>query len=138
MINVSAILTPCPAKSISNADKKSLAIKAIAGEQTISAIANDYQVSRKFVSTQKQKVLSAVNEAFDEKADGDKVLYQIPVTKNWLKQCVISFTLDCRSSVRGIIKSMSNLFDFKCSLGNVCNIIRSVIPTAKNMDPLQI
>ena len=137
MINVSAILTPCPAKSISNADKKSLAIKAIAGEQTISAIANDYQVSRKFVSTQKQKVLSAVNEAFDEKADGDKVLYQIPVTKNWLKQCVISFTLDCRSSVRGIIKSMSNLFDFKCSLGNVCNIIQSIIPTAKNINENQ-
>jgi hypothetical protein len=37
---------------MSHADKKSLAIKAITGEQTISAIANNYQVSRKFVSHQ--------------------------------------------------------------------------------------
>lgn len=131
MISATAILTPCIAKSMSNTDKKSLAIKSITGEQTISAIANDYQVSRKFVSNQKQKILSAVNEAFDEKADDDKVLYQIPVTKNWLKQCVISLALDCRSSLRGIMKSMSNLFDYKCALGSVSNIIRSVIPTAK-------
>jgi hypothetical protein len=137
VISATAILTPCHAKSMSNADKKSLAIKSITGEQTISAIANDYQVSRKFVSHQKQKILTAVNEVFDEKADDDKVLYQIPVTKNWLKQCVISFALDCRSSVRGIIKSMSNLFDFNCSLGNVCNIIQSVIPSAKNINENQ-
>ena len=130
MISATTILTPCSAKSMSNADKKSLAIKSVTGEQTISAIANDYQVSRKFVSNQKQKMLAAVSEAFSEKEDDDKVLYQIPVTKNWLKQCIISFALDCRSSVRGIIKSMSNLFDFKCSIGKVCNIIQSVIPTA--------
>lgn len=137
MISAAAILTPCHAKSMSNADKKSLAIKSITGEQTISSIANDYQVSRKFVNNQKQKILTAVNEAFDEKEDGDKVLYQIPVTKNWLKQCVISFALDCRSSVRGIIKSMKNLFDFNCSLGNICNIIQSVVPDAKHINENQ-
>ena len=82
MISAVAILTPCPAKSMSNDTKKSLAIKTITGEQTISAIANDYQVSRKFVSNQKQKILTAVNEVFDENADDDAVLYQIPVTKN--------------------------------------------------------
>ena len=41
---------------MSNADKKSLAIKAMTGEQNISAIANDHQVSHKFVSEQKQKI----------------------------------------------------------------------------------
>ena len=65
MISAADILTPCTAKSMSNAAKKSLAIKSITGEQTISAIANDYQVSRKFVSHQRQRILTAVNEVFD-------------------------------------------------------------------------
>jgi hypothetical protein len=137
VISAVAILTPCPAKSMSNDTKKSLAIKTITGEQTISAIANDYQVSRKFVSNQKQKILTAVNEVFDENADDDEVLYQIPVTKNWLKQCVISFALDCRSSLRGIVKSMKNIFDFSYSLGSVFNIIQSVIPAAKERNENQ-
>jgi hypothetical protein len=137
VISEAAILTPCPAKSMSNNDKKSLSIKTITGEQTISAIANDYQVSRKFVSTQKQKILNAVNEVFDDKVYDDKVLYQISVTKNWLKQCVISLALDCRSSLRGIIKSIGNLFDYKYSLGSVFNIIQSVIPTAKAINENQ-
>ena len=53
MIGATAILTPCLAKSMSNDDKKSLELKAITGEQIISAIASDHQVSRKFVSSQK-------------------------------------------------------------------------------------
>ena len=73
MISATAILTLCPAKSMSNDDKKSLAIKTITGKQTISAIANDYQVSRKFVSEQKQKILTVVNEVFDRTTDDDKV-----------------------------------------------------------------
>lgn len=137
MISATAILTLCPAKSMSSDDKKSLAIKTITGKQTISAIANDYQVSRKFVSEQKQKILTVINEVFDKTADDDKVLYQIPVTKNWLKQCVISLALDCRSSFRGIMKSMSNLFDFNNSLGSVFNIIQSVIPGAKQINENQ-
>jgi len=55
VINATAILTPYPANSMSNDDKKSLAIKTHTGDQTITAIANDYQVSRKFASNQKQK-----------------------------------------------------------------------------------
>lgn len=137
MISTAAILTSYPAKSMSNADKKSLAIKAMTGEQTISSIANDHQVSRKFVSEQKQKILIAANEAFDRTADDNKVLYQIPVTKNWIKQCVISLALDCRSSFRGIIKSVKNIFDYKISLGNVFNIVQSIIPAAKDINENQ-
>lgn len=137
MISAATILTSCAAKSMSTADKKSLAIKAMTSEQTISAIANDHQVSRKFVSHQKEKILAVVNEAFNEKADDDRVLYHLPVTKNWLKQCVISLALDCRSSFRGIMKSMHNLFDFKCSIGSVFNIIQSAMPTAKAVNEKQ-
>lgn len=112
MITPAAILTSCPAKSMSNAEKKSLALKAITGEQTIASIANDHQVSRQFVSHQKQKIMTAVNDAFNDEADDDKVLYKIPVTKNWIKQSVISLALDCRSSFRGIMKSIKNIFDY--------------------------
>ena len=137
MISATAILTLCPAKSMSNDDKKSLAIKTITGKQTISAIANDYQVSRKFVSEQKQKILTVVNEVFDKTTDDDKVLYQIPVTKNWLKQCVISLAMDCRSSFRGIMKSMSNLFDFNVPeffvLRSVISIHEKVRRSAKHL-----
>jgi len=104
------------------------------GEQTISEIANDHQVSRKFVSNQKQKILTIVNEAFNDEANDSKVLYQIPVTKNWLKQCVISLALDCRSSLRGIMKSIHNLFDYSFSLGSVFNTIQSVIPKANEIN----
>src|SRR5271156_1436489 len=104
MISATAILTPSTAKSMSNADRKSLAIKAMTEEQTISGIANDYQVSRQFGSNQKQKIMSAVNDAFNEEVDDNKVLYNIPVTKNWIKQSVISLALDCRSSFLGVMK----------------------------------
>jgi hypothetical protein len=134
VISAAVILTPCPAKAMSDTDKKSLAIKAMTGEQTISAIANDHQVSRQFVSNQKQKILTAVNKAFTDVVNDDQVLYHIPVTNNWLKQCVISLALDCRSSLRGIMKSISNLFDYNFSLGSVFNTIQSVIPIANEIN----
>lgn len=137
MISTPAVLTTHSAKSMSNSDKKSLAIQAMTGEKPVSAIAAAHQVSRQFVSNQKQKIMLAINDIFNDEVDEDKILYKIPVTKNWIKQCIISLVLDCRSSLRGAMKFTKNILDYYLSLGNVFNAIQSAVPVAKEINETQ-
>lgn len=48
--------------------------------------------------------------------EDEKILFTIPVTKSWLKQCVLSLLLDCQSSFRGILKMFSSVMDYCISL----------------------
>ena len=57
-------------------------------KQSITELAQEYEVSRKFIYQQAHKAEQALNEAFSTpEANDDKVLFYLPATKGWLRAC---------------------------------------------------
>jgi hypothetical protein len=128
-----------PAKAMTASERKKLALQAISKQKSLSDVANDNQVSRKFIYYQKNKMLDAINQVFndDKVSSNDEVLFHLPVTNNRLKQFVTSLVFDARSCFRGVIKSMKNLLDWDISIGGVYNIVQALIPKAKSINTKQ-
>jgi hypothetical protein len=60
---------------------------------------NNSDVSRQFLYRQKDKAISAADDAFDETSDdNEKTLFHLPVTKAWLDQLAICLMLHGRTS----------------------------------------
>ena len=77
--------------------RQQLALDAFAG-QSISALADQHQVSRKFVYRQLGHAHDAFDQAFAPPADQPPhLLFRLPVTKPWLRQLVLGLTLICHS-----------------------------------------
>jgi hypothetical protein len=66
-------------------------------------------VSRKFVYQQADKARHTLDDAFLSAATDDTVLFQIQVTKRWLRQVIVALALMCRSSYLGIIEFMRDV-----------------------------
>ena len=108
----------CAAKAMPPRQRQELAVGAVAGVQTVSRLARQHEVSRKFVYRQAAKAQEALLEAFSpEQAGDDEVLFYLPVTKAWLRQLILGLTLICHSSIRGVVELLRDLFDFPISVG---------------------
>ncbi len=66
-------------------DCKDLAIQALAGSGTVSDLAAWHGVSRKFVYQQTRKARVALDDAFSPATPDDEVLFELAVTKAWLR-----------------------------------------------------
>src|SRR5471030_306803 len=108
----------CPAARLPEVDRKDLAILALAGTATISNLAAQHNVSRKFVYQQADKARVALDEVFASAAPDDEALFALPVTKTWLRQ----LTLICHSSYRGVVELMRDLLGVSISEGTVHNV----------------
>src|SRR3954470_15492174 len=82
-------------------DRRDLAIQALARSATISDLSARHGVSRKFIYQQTDKARTALDDAFMSAAPGDEVLFEVAVTKTWLRQVIVGLTLICRGSYRG-------------------------------------
>ena len=127
-------ITSYPAKEMDIKQKKTIALQVIHQKQTITNIAQENQVSRQFVSKQKYKAISAIEEAFSSAEHDDEVLYNLPITKSWIKQCITSLTLDCHSSFRGASKFCEGLLDYPISVGSIYNVMRTNITKAQQIN----
>jgi hypothetical protein len=67
--------------------------------------------------------IKALDEAFAAKADSS-VLFNLPVTKSWLNQLVLSLALICHSSYRGVTEILRDVVGVSVSLGPVHNLIQ--------------
>jgi hypothetical protein len=121
----------CPAHALPPAQRQLLAVEALAGTQSISLLADQHHVSRKFVYQQADLAQRALHEVFDPDPVDDCVLFHLPVTKAWLRQLVLGLTLICHSSCRGVVELLRDFFDYPLSVGTVHNIIHSAIPQAR-------
>src|SRR5271170_2329784 len=83
--------------------RKDLAIQVLAGTETVSDLAAQHGVSRKFVYAQTGKARAALDDAFLATAEND-VLFNLAVTKTWLQQVIVALPLICHSSYRGVIE----------------------------------
>lgn len=58
-----------------------LAVLALAGSATVTDLAAEHHVSRKFVYQQTNKASAALAEMFSSSAPDDEVLFELPLTK---------------------------------------------------------
>jgi hypothetical protein len=126
-----AIPNTCTAKTLGAGDRLSLGVQAIAGHQSITGLANEAGVSRKFVYEQASIAQAALDDAFAPTVADDKVLVQLPITKNWLKQAVLGLTLICHSSYRGVLEFCRDLLGVNMAVGTVHNIVNDAIEKAR-------
>jgi hypothetical protein len=120
-----------PARLLPLPARQQLALDALAG-QSISALADQHQVSRKFVYLQLGHAHDALDQAFaPPAAQPPQFLFWLPVTKPWLRQLVLGLTLICHSSVRGVHELLADLFDYPLSVGSIHNILQQAVANAR-------
>src|SRR4051812_31156609 len=117
---VGAAVRPLP-----ESDRKDLAIQALAGSETISDLAAQHGVSRKFVYQQTHKARTALDEVFSPTAWDDEVLFELAVIGAWLRQVIVGLTLICRSSYRGVVEFLRDLLGLPVSLGYVHDVLQA-------------
>ncbi len=86
------------AARLPESDRKDLAIQALARSETVSDLAARHGVSRKFIYQQTCKARTALDNAFSPAVPDSAVLFELAVTKAWLRQVIVGLTLICRSS----------------------------------------
>lgn len=126
-----AIPNSCVAKTLGPGERLSLGVQALAGHQTITSLAEDAEVSRKFVYQQRDRAQDALNDAFAHVEADDEVLFHLPVTKSWLQQAVLGLTLICHSSYRGAHEWCRDLLGVSVAVGTVHNIVHDAIAKAQ-------
>ena len=128
----------CPAKALGPAERQDLAIRVLAGTETISRLAGEFDVSRKFISQQAVKAEDALQGAFyPAKPAEDAVLFYLPVTKPFVEQLVLGLALDCHSSVRGVVTLLGDVFDWHISVGTVDGILQKAMLRARSLNAQQ-
>lgn len=121
------------AQALGPDQRQHLAVQALAHSRSLTALADEAQVSRKFVYQQVAKAEQALQDAFapDSAAGAEAVLFQLPVTKSWLQQLVLSLVLTCHSSLRGVAALLEDVFDYPQAVGTVQRIVAAAVPTAQ-------
>jgi hypothetical protein len=105
--------------------RKDLAIQVLAGTETVSDLAAQHGVSRKFVYAQTGKARAALDDAFLATAPENDVLFNLAVTKTWVHQVIVALPLICHSSYRGVIEFIRHLLGVSVSVGAVHDALQS-------------
>ena len=117
--------TECAGREkLDTTDRKFMAIHAMAGTESITALAAQHGVSRPLVYRQMHKARAALDELFSPVPTDDekKVLFSLPVTRRWLRQATLGLTLIASASRRGVVEFMRDLLGVSISEGTVHNI----------------
>lgn len=121
----------CPAKSLAAPQRQELAVNALAGAQSISELAHEHQVSRRFVYRQRDKAEEALAEAFTAPDRTDEgILFHLPVSEAWLQRLILGLVLICHSSYRGVFELLRDLLGCPRSLGYIHGVARRAMQQA--------
>lgn len=127
------------AKRMGPQERQALAVEALAGTQPIAKLAEDHDVSRKFVYQQTDKAEQALEEAFaPEAAADDKVLFTIPVTKRWLRRFILALLLIGHCSYRGVVELLRDVFSRSMSVERVHAIAHEAMERARAQAPANL
>ncbi len=113
------------AARLPESDRKNLAVQALARSETVSDLAARHGVSRKFVYLQTRKVRAALDDAFSPATPDDEVLFELAVTKAWLRQVIVGLTLICRSSYRSVVEFLRDLLGLSISVGIAHSVLEA-------------
>jgi len=111
-----------PARKMNAIQRKAIAIQAI--NTNVTQIASNNQVSRNFVYQQKNKAMQSIDDAFTDAQSG-KILFNLPITIDWIKGFVLSLSLNCRANYRGIQSALEDNFDFHISIGSISKLLNA-------------
>lgn len=126
------------AHALNAAQRQEIALDAVKKNTPISHIAAQNDVSRKFVYQQKTIALEAISQAFEpQKPDEDKILFYLPVTKEWIHRFVLALILICHSSFRGACEILRDLFRIDMCIGSVHNIVARAAEAAKRENSME-
>ncbi|MEA2773528.1 MAG: hypothetical protein QOD93_6490 [Acetobacteraceae bacterium] len=106
-------------------DRSDLAVQVLARSEPVSDLAARHGVRRKFVYQQANKARVALDDAFRSATPDDEGLFELVVTKVWLRQVIIALALICRGSCRGVIEFMRDLLGVSMSVGTVHQVLQS-------------
>ncbi|WP_222427418.1 hypothetical protein [Hyella patelloides] len=112
-------------------------MKVLSKQEPITRIAQQEQVSRKFLYQQKRIAEGALNHAFDKKESENEVLYYLPVTQQWIFQFILALILICHCSYRGVAELLRDLFDYSLSIGTIHNRIKEATEKARQINQNQ-
>ena len=104
---------PSVAANLPAESRQELALKLLSNSEPLSHIAEQHEVSRKFLYQQKEKATEALERAFASPSHEPEVLFYLPVTHAWLHKLMVGLILICHSSYRGVVELLRDLFDLK-------------------------
>ncbi len=113
------------AARLPGSESKGLAIQALARSEAVSDLAARHGVSRKFVCQQTHKAVAALDGAFLSATPDHEVLFELAVTKAWLRQVIVGLALICRSSYRGVVEFLRDLLGVPVSVGRVHDMLQA-------------
>ena len=124
----------CRAVELGPEDRKQLSVQALARTDTIQQLSEAHGVSRKFVYQQAAKATEALEEAFDPTPQDDEVLFCLPVTRSWIEQAVLGFTLIGHGSPWGASEYLEALINYSISPSTVSNIHKKAVLGARTVN----
>ena len=122
------------AARLPGSERKDLAIHALAGSERVSDLAARHGVSRKFVYQQTHKAAAALDEVFSPAAPDSELLFELTVTKAWLRQVILALVLIGRSSYRGVVEFLRDLLGIAISIGCVHNVLEAATRQASTIN----
>ena len=134
--------SPSAAATLSNDARKRLALLSLVKAESVAHLADQEGVSRQFIYRQKHKVVAALDHAFAANDAG--VLFNLPVTQAWLDQLMLSLTLICRSSCRGVKELLRDMLGVSVSVGTIHNRLQcaagqaATINRAQDLSPIRV
>ena len=130
-----------PSSSVASAlhpnERQQLAVKVLSKQEPITQIAKQKQVSRKFIDQQKAIAIEALNTAFEKKDREKEVLYDLPITQQWIFQLILALIVVCHCSYRGIKELLRDLFDYSVCIGTIHNRVMTAVEKARNINQNQ-
>ena len=130
-------LSNCVASGLHPLQRQEIAVKVLTKQEPITQIAQQKQVSRKFIYQQKAIAEAALNQAFEKEDREEEVLYYLPITQQWLFQLILALILICHCSYRGIKELLRDLFDCSISIGTIHNRVIEAVEKARNINQNQ-
>ena len=125
------------ASNLHSHQRQQLAIQALSKQESITQIAQQEQVSRKFLYQQKAIAEGALNQAFEKKERENEVLYYLPITQQWIFQLILALILICHCSYRGVKELLRDLFDYSICIGTIHNRVITAVEKARNINQNQ-
>ena len=122
-----------PPKRLSVEIRKTIALDAVAN--TISSAARQHQVTNKTAARHRNKALEAINQTFDKhnkKSDGH--LFEIPVSKGYIKTIIVLLFIIVKASVRDIIAFVKHAFDYDISHGYISQVLDEATAKANQIN----
>lgn len=114
------------ARGLPAGQRQELSLAALVGLESASGLAERFGVSRKFVAGQREKAQAALDQAFASVEADREVLFQLPVTRQWIRRFVVAQVLIGHASDRDVQELFEALLGRAGpSLGTIHNILQA-------------